>query len=292
VKNSLVSPAFRHTKIVATLGPSTSTLDGIRALHLHGVNVFRLNFSHGTHEDHAARVAAIRAVEKECGRPIAIMADLQGPKLRLATFAAGAIQLVAGQSFRLDMSMEPGDERRAGMPHPEIFAALKPGMDLLLDDGKVRLEVIDCGPDFAETRVVSGTALSNRKGVNVPSAALGISALTEKDCADLAFALDQGVDWVALSFVQRPEDIEQAKALIGGRAAVVAKMEKPQAIDHLDAIVALADGVMVARGDLGVEIGSEKVPLIQKRIIREVNARGKLVITATQMLDSMIASAP
>ncbi|PWC36128.1 pyruvate kinase [Azospirillum sp. TSO35-2] len=281
---------YRQTKIVATLGPSSSTPAMIRTLFEAGVDVFRLNFSHGSHSDHGERVRAIRALEEETGRPIAIMADLQGPKLRLATFANGPIHLTAGQPFRLDLSKEPGDITRVGMPHPEIFAALVPDAELLLDDGKVRLRVTACGADFADTVVVSGTKLSDRKGVNVPGVVLPLSPLTAKDRADLTFALDQGVDWVALSFVQRPEDVAEARKLVAGRAALLSKLEKPQAIQHLDRIVEMSDGVMVARGDLGVEMPPEDVPSIQKRIIRAARLTGKPVIVATQMLESMISA--
>ncbi|PWC98667.1 pyruvate kinase [Azospirillum sp. TSO5] len=281
---------YRQTKVVATLGPSSSSPEMIRRLFEAGVDVFRLNFSHGSHQDHGERVRAIRAREEETGRPIAIMADLQGPKLRLGRFADGPVTLTAGQSFCLDLLAEPGDARRVGMPHPEIFAALVPDAELLLDDGKVRLRVTACGADFAETVVVSGTKLSDRKGVNVPGVVLPLSPLTPKDRADLDFALDQGVDWVALSFVQRPEDVAEARKLIAGRAALLSKLEKPQAIQHLDRIVEMSDGVMVARGDLGVEMPPEDVPSIQKRIIRAARMAGKPVIVATQMLESMISA--
>jgi pyruvate kinase len=281
---------FRLTKIVATLGPSSSTPEMIRTLFETGVDMFRLNFSHGSHEDHGERVKAIRALEKEIGRPIAIMADLQGPKLRLGKFADGPVDLTAGQSFRLDLSREPGDTTRVGMPHPEIFAALEPEAELLLDDGRVRLRVVGCSPEHADTIVVSGTKLSDRKGVNVPGVVLPLSPLTDKDREDLVFALDQGVDWVALSFVQRPEDVAEARKLIAGRAALLSKMEKPQAIEHLDQIIELSDGLMVARGDLGVELPAEDVPSIQKRIVRDARRAGKPVIVATQMLESMVSA--
>jgi pyruvate kinase len=280
----------RQTRIVATLGPATDTPEMIRSLLEQGADVFRLNFSHGRHDDHRRRVEILRDLERVTGRPICILADLQGPKLRLGTFAAGRIDLRVGQTLRLDLSPEPGDETRVGMPHPEIFAALVPGADLLLDDGKVRLEVLSVGADHAETRVVSGVALSDRKGVNVPGVALPISALTAKDRVDLAFALEAGVDWVALSFVQRPQDVIEARGLIAGRAALLAKIEKPQAIDHLGAIVDLADGIMVARGDLGVEMPPEDVPILQKAIVRAARRLGKPVIVATQMLESMVTA--
>lgn len=281
---------FRLTKIVATLGPASSSPEMIRALFEAGVDVFRLNFSHGSHEDHGQRLATIRALEEEEGRPIAVMADLQGPKLRVGRFANGPITLTPGQRFRLDLSGEPGDETRVGMPHPEIFAALTAGTDLLLDDGKVRLHVLDCSADHADTEVVAGTKLSDRKGVNVPGVVLPLSPLTAKDREDLAFALDQNVDWVALSFVQRPEDVAEARRLIAGRAALLSKLEKPSAIEYLTEIIELSDGIMVARGDLGVEMPAEDVPSIQKRILKESRRAGKPVIVATQMLESMVGS--
>lgn len=280
----------RQTKVVATLGPASGTIEVIRELVAAGADVFRLNFSHGAHEEHRARFDILRQVEAETGRPIAVMADLQGPKLRIATFSGGPIELTEGQTFRLDLSTEPGDTTRVGLPHPEIFAALKPNTDLLLDDGRVRLHVDSCAADHAITTVVSGRALSNRKGVNVPDVVLPLSALTPKDRKDLAFALELGVDWVALSFVQRPADLIEARELIGNRAALLAKIEKPQAIDTLPEIIALADGIMVARGDLGVEMRPEDVPTLQKRIVRESRKAGKPVIVATQMLESMVTS--
>lgn len=280
----------RLTKIVATLGPASTSPEMIRKLFETGVDVFRLNFSHGSHADHGARLKTLRELEADTGRPIAIMADLQGPKLRVATFANGPITLTAGQSFRLDLSKEPGDSTRVGMFHPEIFAALTPDTDLLLDDGRVRLRVVSCGPDHAETVVISGTKLSDRKGVNVPGVVLPLSPLTKKDREDLAFALEIGVDWVALSFVQRPEDVAEARRLIGGRASLLSKLEKPQAITHLAEIIEMSDGIMVARGDLGVELPAEDVPTLQKRIVRESRRAGKPVIVATQMLESMVSA--
>ena len=283
----------RHAKIVATLGPSSSDRSTIKALFEAGADVFRLNFSHGAHADHRERFDIIRSVEREVGRPIAVLLDLQGPKLRIGKLAGGPVTLQAGARFRLDLDPTPGDITRAPMPHPEIFAALRPDTDLLVDDGKVRLRVVDCGPDFAATVVVTGGVISDRKGVNVPSVLLPISALTDKDREDLAFGLQLGVDWIALSFVQRAEDVEEVQTIVAGRAGVLAKLEKPAAIDALDAIVAQADAVMVARGDLGVEMPAEQVPRIQKRIIRSCRAAGKPVIVATQMLESMIvASVP
>lgn len=280
----------RNAKIVATLGPASSDPAIVRQLFLAGVDVFRLNFSHGEHADHRLRFETLRALEKETGRPIGILADLQGPKLRVGTFADGPIILEPGQEFRLDLDPTPGNTQRATLPHPEIFAALVPGAELLLDDGKLRLVVERCGKDFAETRVVVGGKLSERKGVNVPGVMLPITALTEKDHRDLALALELGADWIALSFVQRPEDVTEARALIGDRASIVVKLEKPSAVDRLDEIVALTDAVMVARGDLGVELPAEQVPSIQKRIVRTCRKLGKPVIVATQMLESMIDS--
>ena len=290
----MTEPRFPHrqrqTKIVATLGPASSTKEAIRALFDAGADVFRLNFSHGKHDDHRARLAFIREIEKETGRPIPVLADLQGPKLRVGTFAKGSIDLKAGQSFRFDLDTAPGDEKRVQLPHPEIFAALTVDSDLLCDDGKVRMRVTKCGKDFAETTVIAGQKLSDRKGVNVPDVVLPLSPLTAKDRIDLAAALEAGVDWVALSFVQRPEDIIEARSLIGNRAAVMAKLEKPAAVKNLLPILELVDGVMVARGDLGVEMPPEDVPRIQKLIVREARRAGKPVIVATQMLESMITA--
>jgi pyruvate kinase len=280
----------RNARIVATLGPASSSREMIRALAAAGVDVFRLNFSHGTHEQHRERLAQIRDVEREIGRPIGVLADMQGPKLRVGTFAGGPVTLQAGAPFRLDLVDRPGDASRAYLPHPEIFAALRPGANLLLDDGKLRLRVNECGADFAQTEVVIGGVLSERKGVNVPDVVLQLSALTAKDRRDLEFALDLGVEWIALSFVQRPEDIDEARELVRGRAAIMTKLEKPSAVDALEAIVARSDAVMVARGDLGVELPAEKVPGIQRRAVRACRVAGKPVIVATQMLESMIAS--
>ena len=280
----------RRSRILATLGPASSTLERIRELAQAGADVFRLNFSHGTHADHAERYRQIRQVEAELGRPIGVLMDLQGPKLRVGRMAGGKVLLEAGQPFRLDLDPAEGDSRRAGLPHPEIFAALEAGTELLLDDGKLRLRVERFGADFAETTVLVGGPLSDRKGVNVPGVVLPISPLTAKDRADLAFGLELGVDWVALSFVQRPEDIREARELIGDQAWIMAKLEKPAAIDHLDAIVALADGVMVARGDLGVELPPQQVPVLQRRIVRAARKAGRPVVVATQMLESMISA--
>ncbi|MFT8718994.1 pyruvate kinase [Acetobacter sp.] len=279
-----------RTKIVATLGPASSSIETIRRLAASGADVFRFNFSHGTHEDHAARYRIVRQIEAELGRPLGVLADLQGPKLRVGHFADGRIILKAGQSFRLDLDDTPGDTTRVNLPHREIIAVAKEGCSLLLDDGKLKLTVKTVGADFLDTEVVVGGPLSDHKGVNVPDVALPIPALTERDKENLAFALDLGADFIALSFVQRPEDVLEARELIGSKAWIVAKLEKPQALDNLSAILKATDAVMVARGDLGVELPPETVPLAQKRIIREARKLGKPVIVATQMLESMISA--
>jgi pyruvate kinase len=280
----------RNVKIVATLGPASSTYEMIRKLFEAGADVFRLNMSHGTHDDIRARHVIIRQVEKDIGRPVGILADLQGPKLRVGVFANGSEDLVSGQDFRLDLDPAPGDATRVQLPHKEIFEALEPGASLLVNDGKIRLQVKTCGADFAHCTVTVPGAISNRKGVNVPDVVLPLAALSEKDKKDLEFACDIGVDWLALSFVQRPADVEEARRLARGRAAVLSKIEKPSAVKDFDAILAVSDGVMVARGDLGVELPVHSVPPIQKRLVRKCRAAAKPVIVATQMLESMIES--
>ena len=281
----------RRTKILATLGPASSTQEMIEKLFRAGVDVFRLNFSHGTQEDHAERIQMIRLAEERFGRPIGILVDVQGPKLRVGRFAAGRVQLAAGHRFRLDLSATPGNVDRVQLPHPEIIQAARIGTTLLLDDGKLRLRVVrQVDGDHLETEVVVGGPLSDRKGVNVPDVVLPIPALTEKDRADLDFVLPLGIEYIGLSFVQRPEDVEEAQRIADGRAWVMVKMEKPQAVENLDAILALTDCVMVARGDLGVEMPPEEVPLAQKRIVRAARQLGKPVVVATQMLESMITA--
>ena len=280
----------RNTKIIATLGPASSGSAQIRRLFEAGADVFRLNFSHGSHNEHQQRYLAIRALELELGRPIAILLDLQGPKLRLGTFADGALALAEGQHYRFDLDSTPGDARRAPLPHPEIFAAVKPGDELLVDDGRIRFRISACGADFADVTAMNAGTISDRKGVNVPDAVLPMSPLTDKDRRDLAFGLALGVDWIALSFVQRRQDIDELKALVGNRAAIIAKLEKPAAIDALEDIVDAADGIMVARGDLGVEMPPELVPGLQKRIVQACRKAGKPVIVATQMLESMVSA--
>ncbi|MGQ7814838.1 pyruvate kinase [Pseudomonas sp. A46] len=277
----------KKVKILATLGPAIKGIDDIRQLVEAGVNLFRLNFSHGEHADHAQRYQWVREVERQLNYPIGILMDLQGPKLRVGRFAEGKVNLERGQAFRLDLDATPGDARRVNLPHPEIIEALEPGMNLLLDDGRLRLRVTASHADAVETEVVAGGELSDRKGVNVPEAVLQLSPLTAKDRRDLAFGLDLGVDWVALSFVQRPEDIVEARALIQGRAYLMAKIEKPSAVQHLEEIARLCDAIMVARGDLGVEVPAENVPRIQKDIIRTCRQLGRPVVVATQMLESM-----
>lgn len=280
----------RNVKIVATLGPASSTYEIIRALHEAGADVFRLNMSHGDHADIRARHEIIRKVEKDVGTPIGILADLQGPKLRVGVFKNKEEELVAGQDFRLDLDEAEGDATRVRLPHKEIFDALEPGASLLVNDGKIRLKVKDCGATFANCEVVVGGTISNRKGVNVPDVVLPLAALSDKDRKDLEFVCELGIDWLALSFVQRPNDVNEARMLAKGRAAILSKIEKPAAVKAFDEILAASDGVMVARGDLGVELPVQNVPPIQKQLVRKCRAAAKPVIVATQMLESMIES--
>ena len=280
----------RNIKIVATLGPSSSDYDTIKDLHLAGADVFRLNMSHGTHDEIAKRHKIIRQIEDELSSPIAILADLQGPKLRVGPFKNGIEELTENEKFRLDLKDELGTKDRVQLPHPEIFQALHEGAHLLINDGKIKLMVEKCGPDFADCLVLNGGEISDRKGVNVPDVILPLAALSEKDRADLDFICDLGIDWLALSFVQRAEDIVDARNLISGRASVISKIEKPSAVKSFDEILKVSDGVMVARGDLGVELPVQNVPPIQKRLVRKCRAAAKPVIVATQMLESMIES--
>lgn len=279
---------YRHTKIVATLGPASAEENKIRSLFEAGVDVFRLNFSHGTHADHAARMETIRKLEKEYDWPVGVIADMQGPKLRIGAFSKGRIDLHEGMRLRFDSDDSPGNESRVCLPHPEVMRVLEEGAEVLLDDGKVRVRVLHKGTDFLDVEVRAGSALSSNKGFNVPGVVLPVPALTEKDRKDLEAALAMGANWIAQSFVQQAEDAKEAKALIAGRAGLIAKIEKPSALDNLDAIIEVADGIMLARGDLGVEIPPEDVPAVQKRIVRQVRYAGKPVIVATQMLESMI----
>jgi pyruvate kinase len=285
-----LEPRGRRVKVLATLGPASNTEAMIEALLTAGADAFRVNMSHGTPADRGALIAAIRAVEKSCGRPLAILADLQGPKLRVGRFADGAAVLANGAAFRLDRDTAPGDAGRVCLPHKELFAALQPGARLLIDDGKLVLRVVAVTAETIDCSVEVGGRISDNKGVNVPDVVVPLPALTPKDRADLAFALEQGVDWIALSFVQRPEDVAEARALIGGKASLLAKIEKPAALERLGEILELADAVMVARGDLGVELPPQQVPPAQKRIVAMARALGKPVVVATQMLESMILS--
>lgn len=280
----------RQTKIVATLGPASTDPELLRALFLAGADVFRLNFSHGSHKEQQARYLAIRELEAEFNRPIAVLMDLQGPKLRVGNFHLGHVQLTVGQTFRFDLDPSSGDQNRAPLLHPEIYEAVRAGDQLLVDDGKLRFSVVKSGPDYCQVIALNNGIISNRKGVNVPTTILPLSALTPKDRVDLDFGLALGVDWIALSFVQSADDIEELKQIVNGRASIMAKLEKPSAIEQLDEIISVADGIMVARGDLGVEMPPEDVPGLQKNIVHACRQAGKPVIVATQMLESMISS--
>jgi pyruvate kinase len=280
----------RNAKIIATLGPASSSPEMIQKLFMAGADVFRLNFSHGLHEEHRRRLEIIRTLEALTGRPVGVVLDLQGPKLRVGEFRGGRVSLTAGQAFRLDLEHEPGDTTRAPLPHPEIFAALRAGTDLLLDDGKVRLKVVRATSQYADTIVKTAGDISDHKGVNVPDVVLPLSPISEKDQTDLDLGLEIGVDWVAGSFIQDADGVRDLQERVNGRAKVMSKLEKPSAIEHLQEIIELSDGLMVARGDLGVELPPEQLPSLQKRIIRECRTSGKPVIVATQMLESMISS--
>ena len=281
-------PRVRKVKILATVGPTSRSPEMLEKLYRAGVDAFRVNMSHGDHATHAETIAAIRALETRINRPITILADLQGPKLRVGTFKGDRAVIRHSGHFTLDRNPEPGDETRVCLPHPELFGILKPGQRLLIDDGKLRLRVIRADPDAILCSAEVGGVISNRKGVNVPDAVIPVPALTDKDRRDLAFAIEHEADWIALSFVQRPEDLAEARKLINGRAALMAKIEKPAAIGRLDEIIELSDGIMVARGDLGVELDPEDVPPLQKRIVAMARRQGKPVVVATQMLESMI----
>jgi pyruvate kinase len=286
----MLKPRARKVKILATLGPASSNPDTIRALVEAGADAFRINMSHGSQAEKAKLVEAIRALEKLLHRPMTIVFDLQGPKLRVGKFKGGSAQLTPGHMFVLDRAHEPGDSTRVELPHPELFEVLAKDAQLLIDDGKIRLRVVAVEQDKIATVVEVGGKVSNNKGVNVPGVLIPIPALTDKDRKDLVFALEQGADYIALSFVQRPEDVAEARALVEDRAALMAKIEKPQAIERLGEILDLADAVMVARGDLGVEQPLEGVPPLQNRIVAAARQAGKPVVVATQMLESMIVS--
>ena len=283
-------PRSRKVKILATLGPASSDAKTIRKLMLAGANVFRINMSHGDQKQKARLVKAIRALEKEFQRPTTILFDLQGPKLRVGHFEGGQTVLAKGSRFTFDRDDKAGDSKRVQLPHAELFESIKPGTKILIDDGKVRLNVLEADEGQIVSEVKVGGAVSDNKGVNVPDVVVPIPALTDKDRDDLHFALEQKADWIALSFVQRPEDVAEARSLIGERAALLAKIEKPAAIDRLDDIIALADAVMVARGDLGVELPPERVPPLQNKIVACARQFGKPVVVATQMLESMVTS--
>lgn len=279
---------LRRCKIIATLGPASSDRAVLAELFRVGVDVFRINMSHASHDDMRERVRMIRSLEAEFGRPIGILLDLQGPKLRVGTFTDGAVQLARGAHFVLDSDPAPGDSTRVHLPHPEILRALQPGHTVLIDDGKVRLHIVEAHPQKAVAVVDVAGTISNRKGVSLPDTEISVSSMTEKDRVDLDAGLNEGVDWVAVSFVQRADDVAEVKKVVRGRAFVMAKIEKPQAISRLEEIIEISDGLMVARGDLGVEMPLEKVPGLQKRMTRMSRRLGKPVVVATQMLESMI----
>ncbi|MFT4098843.1 MAG: pyruvate kinase [Rhodoblastus sp.] len=281
---------LRRCKILATLGPASADKATIAALHDAGADLFRINMSHADHDGMRERIAMIREIERESGRPIGILVDLQGPKLRIGTFHEGAVLLKKGAEFWLDSDPTPGDMHRVQLPHPEILEALAPGHVVLIDDGKVRLHIVEATKKSARAIVDVAGRISNRKGVSLPNTEIPVSAMTPKDRSDLEAGLNAGVDWVAVSFVQRPEDVAEVKKIARGRALVMAKIEKPQAISRLAEIIELSDALMVARGDLGVEMPLEKVPGLQKRITRMTRRAGKPVVVATQMLESMIQS--
>ncbi|WP_424983647.1 pyruvate kinase [Maritalea sp. S77] len=280
----------RKVKILATLGPASNNEDMIEQLARAGADVFRINMSHASHDVLNETMANIRAVEHKVKRPIGVLVDLQGPKLRVGAFADGSVQLASGDIITFDQENTPGSKERVELPHPEIFEAIKPNHTLLLDDGKIELVARSCTAKAIECEVVHGGKLSDRKGVSLPNTLLGVGALTDKDRADLVAGLDAGADWVALSFVQRPEDIIDVRKTVQGRAGVLAKIEKPQAIERLEEIIKLSDAIMIARGDLGVEMPLETVPGLQKRMIRMARQQGKPVVVATQMLESMITA--
>ena len=283
-------PVDTHTKILATIGPSSATREQLSRLIDAGADAFRVNFSHGTHAEHRERIKIIRALEKEKGRLISILADLQGPKLRVGNFKEDQVLLKEGQKFTLDLDNTPGDETRVCLPHKEIFEALKPGEVLLVNDGYIALKVESCNKKSAVTTVKVGGYISSHKGVNLPNTKLNISAITEKDREDLKFALKNGVDWIGLSFVQKAEDVREIKKMVNGKARVISKLEKPSAIDDLENIIKESDGIMVARGDLGVECPIQVVPVLQKKIVKLCRLYARPVIIATQMLESMIVN--
>ena len=283
-------PRQRHVRVLATLGPASSTVERIGELYEAGADAFRINMSHGDADTRIALITAVRSLEATKGRPMTILADLQGPKLRVGKFVGGRATLRTGQHFRLDSDPADGDETRVQLPHPEVMSVLGKGHRLLVDDGKIVLKVIDNKDGALDTEVLVPGVISNNKGVNVPDVVVPLPALTEKDRKDLALALEHGADWIALSFVQRPDDLAEARRLIGGRAALLAKIEKPAALTCIDDIIEMSDAIMVARGDLGVELKPEDVPGSQKKLVAAARRAGKPVVVATQMLESMITS--
>ena len=280
----------RKAKILATIGPASSSLEVIEKLFTSGCDVFRLNFSHGSIEDHRKSYNYIRNLEQKYNHATCILADLQGPKLRIGNFFNDKVKLKTGQIFILDLNSTVGNEKRVNFPHQEIYEILTPNSEILIDDGKIKLQIIKQNIDSLTTEVLNDGIISNNKGVNIPGVILPISSLTSKDKADLNKALEMGVDWVALSFVQKAEDIEELRKIIGNKASIMAKIEKPSAVKNIDSIIEVSDGIMIARGDLGVELPTEKVPVIQKNIINRCRDYGKPVVVATQMLESMISN--
>lgn len=278
----------RKSKIISTIGPATSNKKIIKELFISGADIFRLNFSHGSIEEHRHNYNLIREAEKEVGRPICILADLQGPKLRIGEFNNTEVSLKAGKEFLLDLENKPGDEKRVYFPHPEVYESLTPNSIILINDGKIRLQIIKQNKNYLTTEIMNDSIISNNKGVNIPDVELPLSSLTTKDKIDLQKALDMGVDWIALSFVQTQEDVEALKKIVGKKTLVMAKIEKPSALKNLDGILNVSDGIMIARGDLGVELPPEKIPSIQKNIVRKAREAGKPVVVATQMLESMV----
>ena len=278
----------RKAKILATLGPSSSSPEVIETLFNEGCDVFRLNFSHGTIEEHRKNLDSIRSLEKKYSHPTCILADLQGQKLRLGDFTNNSENLQKGQTFTLDLDNKLGDRTRVNFPHSKIFEMLTPNTIILVDDGKIKMQIIEQKKDSLIAEVLNEGKISNNKGVNIPDAVLPISSLTSKDKSDLNKALEMGVDWIAQSFVQSVEDVKELKKLVGVKASIMAKIEKPSAVKNILEIIREADGIMIARGDLGVELPPEKIPAIQKKIINECREEGRPVVVATQMLESMI----
>jgi pyruvate kinase len=283
---------MRRAKIVCTLGPASNTPEKIGELIDAGLDVVRLNFSHGSHADHAKVLATVRAESEKRGRAVGVLLDIQGPKIRVGRFADGQIELIPGAAFTITTEKDVvGDVNRVSTTYTGLPRDVKPGDQILLDDGYLTLAVTEVTDKDVKCVVVTGGTLKDKKGINLPGVEVSAPAITDKDKIDLEWGLRMGVDYVAVSFVRRPEDVLEARRLVtldNVSIPIIAKIEKPHAVDRLEDIIDAADGIMVARGDLGVEIGPEKVPLIQKRIIERTNANGKIVITATQMLESMM----